>query len=660
MTGNLHTKTENRIAYKLRRRFVGGIHALPLLVLSVLLFTSAVYAQDIQITATVDQTKVELGDYIAYTVQVSGPSQNLPYSQLPSFDHFTVVRPPSQSTQIIQVQNKVTVNVLYTVVLQPKEIGTFTIAPAAIEYRGQRLESNPITIEVAKEVVTSLPESLSSENIISARTDIPELNKQLKGKLFLRPVVSNATPYVGEQIVVSYYLYNNRLALANLGFADQQTTYKDFLKEDLYTANSLNYRDKSIDNVLFKVALLKKIALIPTKAGTFTLDPITLTGALQVEQPSGQRRSSRDFFGDPFSRDLFSDSLFDNFFGRNMVSVTIPSSPIEITVRPLPEPQPEGFSGTVGRYSLEANVDRTTASQDDLITLHLKFDGTGYVEAIAEPKLPPLEGFQLYESKASAKPRVVNDNLAGEKTFEYVLRPIKTGTQTISPVRYTIFDPETGQYRTLATKEIALNITPGKTPAMPVVVGQGEQTKPEEVVQLAREINYIKTSGFTGGTEYTLLVEETPFLLLQVIPLSALALGFWIKRRREMMERDLSRARSVRARGIAARRLNTAAKFLRQQNHDQFFAELANALRGYFSDKLNRQAVGLTNDEIVGALEGRGISPEMLQQIAALLDQCDTARYAGTTQHAADDMRAAFQTSTRLINQIEKVFRKVS
>jgi hypothetical protein len=547
---------------------------------------------------------------------------------------------------------------LYTVVLQPKGIGQFTIAPATVEYSGHRFESDPITIEVVKEVLATLPASLNSENIISARTASPELNKQLKGKLFLRPTINNTTPYVGEQIVVSYYLYNTRLALGNPGFADQQITYKDFLKEDLYTASSLNYREKTIDNILYQIALLKKIALIPTKAGTFTIDPITLAGTLQVEQPSRRRRSSRDFFRDPFPRDPFGDSLFDSFFGRNTVRVNIPSSPIELSVRPLPEPGPDEFSGTIGQYTLGAKVDRTAASQDDLITLNLEFDGTGYVEAIAEPKLPPMDGFQLYESKATAKPRIVGDNLGGEKTFEYVLRPMKTGVQIIPPINYTIFDPETEQYRTLTTKEVALKITPGKTPAMPIVVGPSEQAKPEEVVQLGREINYIKTRGFTGATQYKLLIQETPFLLLQAIPLGALALGFWMKRRREMMESDLGRARKLKARGIAARRLNTAAKFLRQHNHDQFFAELANALRGYLADKLNRQAAGLTTDDIIDALAERGISPEVYKQIAALLDESDSARYAKATQHSADEMRAAYQASLRLINQLEKLLRQ--
>ncbi len=663
MTGKLFLKPKRHAIGLLRRAFVGAVHELPLLVVCFVFLVCSTYAQDIQITASVNQTKVELGDYITYTAKTSGSSPNLPYPQLPSFDHFTVVRQPSQSSQTIYVQNQVTVNMLYTVVLQPKGIGRFTIAPATVEYRGNRLESDPITFEVVKEVLATLPASLSSENIISARTASPELNKQLKGKLFLRPTINNTTPYVGEQIVVSYYLYNNRLKVGNLGFAYERITYKDFLKEDLYTAKSLNYREKTIDNVLYNVALLKKIALVPTKTGTCTIDPITLAGTLQVERPTRQRRSSRDFFRDPFShdpfpRDPFGDSFFDRFFGKNTVRVNIPSSPIEINVRPLPEPGPDEFSGTIGQYTLEAKVDRTAASQDDLITLNLEFDGTGYVEAIAEPQLPPMDGFQLYESKATAKPRIVGDNLGGEKTFEYVLRPMKTGVQIIPPINYTIFDPEKEQYRTLTTKQVALKITPGKTPAMPVVVGPSEQAKPEEVVQLGREINYIKTRGFTGATQYKLLIQETPFLLLQAIPLGALALGFWIKRRREMMESDLGRARKLKARGIAARRLNTAAKFLRQHNHDQFFAELASALRGYLADKLNRQAAGLTTDDIVVALAERDISPEVYKQIAALLDESDSARYARATQRSANEMRAAYQASLRLINQLEKLLRQ--
>ena len=61
-----------------------------------------------------------------------------------------------------------------------------------------------------------VPADLSNENIQDAQTNDASVNQQLRGKLFLRPEISNKQPWVGEPVILSYWIYNGGLSLSPL------------------------------------------------------------------------------------------------------------------------------------------------------------------------------------------------------------------------------------------------------------------------------------------------------------------------------------------------------------------------------------------------------------------------------------------------------------
>ena len=90
----------------------------------------------------------------------------------------------------------------------------------------------------------------------------------------------------------------------------------------------------------------------------------------------------------------------------------------------------------------------------------------------------------------------------------------------------------------------------------------------------------------------------------------------------------LSEPRTRLARSAASKRLRGAQELLAKNDAAAFYAEIARALTGYLADKQGVAAAGLTRDELLVALTGRGHSEEVARRLVRILDDCDRARFS--------------------------------
>lgn len=624
-------------------------------------------AQPFTITAEVDHDKITLSESVKYTVKVSGTTQNLPAPELPDFPGFIVLQYLPTSTQIFQTMGTFEVSRVTGAVLKPTSVGKFTIPPASVMYQGKIYKSNSVTIEVVKESSDLIPPSLANLGIISASTDEPALNKWLTGKLFLLAEVSPTEPYIGQPVILSYYLYDDGVQIADPRFLLPEPQYKDFIKQAIKEPGGLEFTRKNVDGRLYDVALVQSIALIPTKTGDFSLDPLRMSCKVVIPSHLRSRQPSRprSFFDDEFFDSFFNDPFFSSPFDRNSVSAVLVSQPVTIKVNPLPEPAPPDFSGTVGNYTLETSVDRTSAREDELITLKIKFTGTGYVDSIAEPKLASTPDFEVYSSKSKSKTTPVAGTLAGEKEFEFVLRPKRPGKLTVQLMDYVIFNPDKNQYERLTAEPIQLQIAAVKKEQPLLIAEAKKEARPgsvnpsgeqETVVTIGKDINYIHTGELKALRKAGYIFMSRAVLLLQLIPALAVAIAFIISQRQQRLAADRGLARKVYARGVASRRLRLAKKSLNNRNPDEFFAEVSKAMRGFIADKLNKPTASLTVDEAIEELQKRSVPEEICQQIKEILERCDVARYTSINP-APEEMNNLFQQCTHIINSLEKLLK---
>lgn len=88
--------------------------------------------------------------------------------------------------------------------------------------------------------------------------------------------------------------------------------------------------------------------------------------------------------------------------------------------------------GTLAQQPLTAEVDRTSLTTDDLVTLTVVVRSSALTTP--RPTLPPLDGFDVVGSSSSSQINVINGEMSAEASYHYRLHPTQPGELTIGAI----------------------------------------------------------------------------------------------------------------------------------------------------------------------------------------------------------------------------------
>jgi hypothetical protein len=286
-----------------------------------------------------------------------------------------------------------------------------------------------------------------------------------------------------------------------------------------------------------------------------------------------------------------------DFFNRSLrggygQQRTLQTDEIHIVVLPLPgRGKPANFQGAVVR-DLEVSIaaDKQVAQVGEPINVSIEMNGVGNMRTLLPPSLDRLTDFKVYESGSSTESFKRDYVVSGRRKHDFVLVPQSEGTFTIPPIRVAYFDPVKQQYATAQSAPVPLEIKPGAAEdAGKVVYAGGDDFK-----VLNRDIRFIH------AVPAGLAIAERPFyagrlfMALQTLPALVVVASLFIERRRRRMRSDVGFARASRAYRDAERKLADADKRFREDQKENGFALLHGAVFGYFADKMNVPAAGVT------------------------------------------------------------------
>jgi hypothetical protein len=579
------------------------------LVLAVLLAPGiATAADDVTVTVSLDRTTIGLDEQAVLEVDVSGTAQDLPEPQMPTLSVFEVY-PQGRSSNISIVNGQVSASVTYRYVLLPSKAGTFAIGPIAVVYNNKRYKGNDVQLTVVQGA-TSRQQGTQQPQAVERGSDTRDY--------FLEADVDNKNPFVNEQVTFTLKFYIGVQYYGSPELTEPATT--GFWTEVL--GNKAAYY-QVINNRKFRV-IERSYALFPTQTGELTI------GRAQITATVASRRNSRD----PFA------GMFGDFFERGE-QITVRSQPVIVRARPLPEAgRPDGFSGTIGDFSISADADKNQVEVNQPVTLTVKIAGSGNIKSVAEPVIPPLDDFRVYKASSNENISRLEDKLGGSKVFEEVFIPKRPGELEIPSLSYSFFDPKSGKYKQLATRPIKVRVTKGEGYiASPDVPYSGPDLT---ISSEARDIRYIK-SDIGDKVRSGRLVLTTPmYLLVNGLPVIILASLYVVRRRREKLAGNVGLARSRAAAGRARKRLAKARSLARMETSGEFYAEVSLALLSYIADKLNISPHGLTADKVTERLVEKAAGEDLVKLITDMIRKCDFARFAPSTltQKNLDDTLA--------------------
>ena len=594
-----------------------------------MLIPCLIAAQDVQVTATISNNQVSLNDAFEYKVAVSGKSDNLPDPALPAFNSFTVLSGPNSSTSIQIINGRMSSSKEYSVYLQARQEGQFTIPPATIEVDGKTISSNEIMITVVKgQAQPATPTPSSGQPRSTRDADIAGEN------LYLKADVDKRSAYQNEQISVTYKLYfrvnvrsyNYEKIPANAGFWTEEYT----LPSQPPISNEV------VNGVSYQVATLRKVALFPTQSGELTIDPLVVS----VDALIKRQNRSRNFF----------DSFFDDPFGTT-VRKSLASKPITVRIKPFPESnRPAGFTNEVGRYTLTATVDKTELKVNEAASIKINVSGEGNLKLLKPPHINLPPDLEVYEPKETTTIKRDVGAMSGSKTIEYIIVPRLAGEYQIKPLVLTYFNPEQGRYTSITSKPLKLNVLPGAGGTGMAM--SGSSLTRQEVALLGEDIRFIKETAkfFTAGKS---IYASWWYLGVYLLPVLGFILTMVYVKQRDRMRSDLQLARRRKAGKIAAKHLAAARKVLKPGVQNEFYRTISQALQGFVSDRLNLQLTDFTSITVQKNLEKVGVGQEEITEYQDCLTESDFRQFAGS-KVSLQEMKDFYERVKKILTRLEK------
>ena len=563
---------------------------------------TGISAQSVRFYAESDAREVLVGSYfqVTFTLENANGSD----FKAPRFSNFNIVSGPSRSSNVSIINGVRSQKLSFTYGLQSKKEGVYQLGSASILVNKKTYTTKPITIKVLKS-------SPSGAGVVP--------NEQF----FLKAEIDQDTLFPGQQAVVSYRIYTSVgiESYNNVNNPDFPGFYAQALRQE----NRL--KRVILDGQEFTTKELRRVAIFPQKAGVYTIDPYIIRVGIRDKNAKGRR----------------------GFF--SMVPLryrNVQTEPINITVLPYPQPVPDGFKSSVGRFSGSMSIDNNQLSTDDVLSLRIEITGDGDPKRIQAPLLEIDPSFDVYD------PKVITENiqedtgrLNTEKLFEYLIVPNKPGVYQVSP-SFTYLDVDSSEY-------LQLKFEPAE-----IRVVQGSNVRQKNLESLTsktpvKEIKYLKKVDELSVPQ-TSFLDRTWFWILMSVPVLILVGAVFVKTRRNRLESmDPKLKRYARANKEALRRLKQAKVHLDQNDAGSFYDEVSRSLLGYVSDKLDIPAADLSKSNILSTLVSNMIAEETGKQFTDILSTCEIALFAG--QKEEGEMGRIYEQALDLIGLLEETLK---
>lgn len=428
--------------------------------------------------------------------------------------------------------------------------------------------------------------------VILSIAQLAPVKAQGQADYFVEAVVTNYTPYIGQQIVYTFRLYTRQISRTNRGTI-VDPAFDGFWQQEFGADNEYsivlegeNYQVKE-----------RQFVLYPSHTGAITIEPSIFV-----------------IPDDPFRA---GEALYTEAVTLQVQS--LPPVPADVI----------GFEGAVGQFEMQPTIDRQTVVLGEPIRLSLTLRGTGNLEQLPTPALSENAVWRVVTRPGDYQTLNAGGSLVGEKTFQWSLTPLLTGSQLLPVISVAYFDPLTQSYRSLTSGSLAVEVLADESIPLAAPAGPGD-----EMLRLKP----VPTALNAGGSGQGFL-----FWMLWLIP--PLAAGYlWLRVRQDRYRNDDAAAyRQSEA-------LKRARKAILAGVRAQSYAGLRAGLFGYIADKSGRSIDTLYSDEVELILNNRRIDPGVRAQLMDCLEQADQGLYAPS---ANIDAAALGQNMLRLLSRID-------
>ena len=369
--------------------------------------TLVVGPRPVSVEATLESESIWVGGEFAFKLEVSGVSK---------LDEEPATPLPDAVAELLEVGERsidfMEKRVERTYRFRARQAGQFEIGPMRIVAEGQTLESQRISV-----VVDEVP---------TGDGDPPD------GLLFMG-APDKTFAYVNEPVVVEYAIASEPRTPGPWIGTKSWPSFENFVVLEL--GRGRFRREMVVDGRRYQRRLVRRVALLPRRAGQLDVDAVTVEARVLVWGLAAAR-------------------------GRDQTSTILTTDPHTLEVLPLPEEgRPGSFRGHVGTLEAVSWVDRNRAEVGEVVTLKVEVSVEGAVEALPDPEIGFPDGLEvLYEPEPGTDAAWRRWGLQGTRTYTYHLTATTPGTYVIPAIEMSYFDAETESYGTTRSHPFTVTV----------------------------------------------------------------------------------------------------------------------------------------------------------------------------------------------------------
>jgi hypothetical protein len=351
----------------------------------------------------VPSTRVRVDEPFRIAVALEGEEASVDDVELP-LTNLEIDSGPSVSSQYQWMNGVASRKKTFTWLVHALAPGTATAGPVVIRHDGGTTTLPAVSVEAVPDVAitTTDPSELLTAYAAAGREQVG-----------LVAELSNPQPIVGQQTIVTWYLYTAE-SLRDVRVASPPQL-AGFWTEELPVLNEDGELVTLAGGVAARKIPIRRVALFPLASGSVTVPPLEV--AIEILQRI--------------------DDLSGRFgmFEARVAEIRRKSQPVSLTVRP----SPSGEGLAVGRFSIGCSPPKLP--QQGPVSFEVAVMGDGNLRAAIPPQLASRVDAEVSIQDVRTE---VERSPAGarlRRTWRFLIYPHRSGSLTVPPVLFRFVDP---------------------------------------------------------------------------------------------------------------------------------------------------------------------------------------------------------------------------
>lgn len=527
----------------------------------------------------------------------------------PQFQGFEVLAGPTLSTRRESIfyngREQSRESTTFTFTLAPQKKGTYSIGPASVEVNGRTYTSRAVTVKVVgsgERKPGGNPSAASrAEQLRTAGSTVSPSD------LYISATLGKHEVYEQEGVLLTYKFYERPGVGLNTVGLNQKPDFKAMVSQDIPVKN-IEANLERVGGQAYRTGVVQQYLIYPQQAGHLLIPGLTFDCVV-------------------IQRDNTLNTLDAFFNGGGNIGQSLKRQAPELylTVKPLPQPKPAGFSGGVGQFSVHRELISPQLRTNEVATYRVTVSGTGNLKLLVAPTLTFPSDFDTYSPKVSDETEVTLNGVTGKVVFDYTFVPRNIGRYELPAVHFVYFDPEAQGYKTIDISEMSVDVRKGN--------------RNDTDMERERRMRQSDIRDIRPGKRDLLAENEIMWWgqwSYWAVNVAVLAFGLLaVYGLRRYLRYIGTNGQRRKASGLVMRRLKSARATLDSGHIQEFYSEVAKALYEYLSEKLGLPLSELNQERLQETLAAHCVPEGLSAALLKIIDECEYVRFATSAVNAA-------------------------